>query len=109
MEKTYYSRNPILFLGWKNITNLTGCRPKNRREEMQGIQFREGKFTTSNERLIKALDKYIQYKNDILDYDFTKSDIEQEVIIKNDRKRQELFKPEQSDKSKILKSIRALL
>jgi hypothetical protein len=69
MSKTFYSRNKNLYLGWKQITRSTGYRPRDIREERRGIQFREGKFTTDDERIIKALEDIAQFRNGILEYD----------------------------------------
>jgi hypothetical protein len=109
MSKTYYSRNDLHFIGWKTLSKLTGVRPKNIRQERSGIQFREGKYTTDDEREIKALDIYINGMNDILDCDFTKSDKKEEFMTEIDRKEQELYKPEQKSKDKMLKKLRDLI
>jgi hypothetical protein len=108
MEKTYYSRKNLHFIGWRNITNLTGYRAKSRKEEMQGIQFKDNKFTTDDERMIKILNKYIKSRTDISDTSFTEVEEKRQGEPKVEYKR-ELFNPKSKDKNEILKSIRALI
>ena len=85
MGKTFYSFNEYQFISFTTLSQWSKGFNKvyknmNRREEMGGVQFRAGKFTTDDPDLIKALNEVAEKNNDIFTADPTAEEKERDLI-----------------------------